>query len=122
MGTNSAVQTVFNRRVGREARMHRTHRASSPSRPVGRATAKQDSQLTCPLWVRQLSQPLLVRHAIERCVARFAAGRSNKTAPDELGISEKTVKTHMKSILAKLGVSNRTDAVAIATKRGILGR
>jgi DNA-binding CsgD family transcriptional regulator len=33
-----------------------------------------------------------------------------------------TVKTHMKSILARLAASDRTHAVTIATKRGILGR
>jgi DNA-binding NarL/FixJ family response regulator len=53
---------------------------------------------------------------------KVAAGRSNKIAADELGISEETVKTHMKSILAKLAASDRTHAVTIATKRGILGR
>jgi DNA-binding NarL/FixJ family response regulator len=51
-----------------------------------------------------------------------AAGRSNKIAADELGISEETVKTHMKSILAKLTASDRTHAVTIARKRGILRR
>jgi DNA-binding NarL/FixJ family response regulator len=53
---------------------------------------------------------------------RVAVGRSNKIAADELGISEETVKTHMKRILAKLSASDRTHAVTIATKRGILGR
>jgi len=53
---------------------------------------------------------------------RVAAGRSNKIAADELGITEETVKTHMKSILAKLAASDRTHAVTIAMKRGILGR
>jgi DNA-binding NarL/FixJ family response regulator len=53
---------------------------------------------------------------------KVAGGRSNKIAADELGISEETVKTHMKSILAKLAASDRTHAVTIATKRGILGR
>jgi DNA-binding NarL/FixJ family response regulator len=53
---------------------------------------------------------------------RVAVGRSNKIAADELGISEETVKTHMKRILAKLAASDRTHAVTIATKRGILGR
>src|SRR3954447_2899593 len=53
---------------------------------------------------------------------KVAAGRSNKIAADELRISEETVKTHMKSILAKLAASDRTHAVTIATKRGILGR
>jgi len=53
---------------------------------------------------------------------KIAAGRSNKIAADELQISEETVKTHMKSILAKLAASDRTHAVTIAMKRGILGR
>jgi DNA-binding NarL/FixJ family response regulator len=53
---------------------------------------------------------------------QIAAGRSNKIAAGELRISEATVKTHMKSILAKLAARDRTHAVAIATKRGILGR
>jgi DNA-binding NarL/FixJ family response regulator len=53
---------------------------------------------------------------------KVAAGRSNKIAADELGITEETVKTHMKRILAKLAASDRTHAVTIATKRGILGR
>jgi two-component system, NarL family, response regulator len=48
--------------------------------------------------------------------------RSNKIAADELRISEETVKTHMKSILAKLAARDRTHAVTIAIKRGILGR
>ena len=38
----------------------------------------------------------------------------------ELAISEGTVKTHMKSILPKLDASDRTHAVMIALKRGIL--
>jgi DNA-binding NarL/FixJ family response regulator len=49
-----------------------------------------------------------------------AAGRSNKEIAVELDISEGTVKTHMKSILPKLDASDRTHAVMIALKRGIL--
>ena len=48
-----------------------------------------------------------------------AGGKSNKTIASELGISEGTVKTHMKSILPKLDASDRTHAVMIALKRGI---
>ena len=51
---------------------------------------------------------------------RVAAGKSNKLIAAELGISEGTVKTHMKSILPKLGASDRTHAVMIALRRGIL--
>jgi DNA-binding NarL/FixJ family response regulator len=49
-----------------------------------------------------------------------AAGKSNKLIAAELNISEGTVKTHMKSILPKLAASDRTHAVMIALKRGIL--
>jgi DNA-binding NarL/FixJ family response regulator len=51
---------------------------------------------------------------------RVAAGKSNKLVAAELAISEGTVKTHMKSILPKLDASDRTHAVMIALKRGIL--
>ena len=49
-----------------------------------------------------------------------ASGKSNKLIAAELDISEGTVKTHMKSILPKLDASDRTHAVIIALKRGIL--
>jgi DNA-binding NarL/FixJ family response regulator len=49
-----------------------------------------------------------------------AAGKSNKLIAAELDIAEGTVKTHMKSILPKLDASDRTHAVMIALKRGIL--
>jgi DNA-binding NarL/FixJ family response regulator len=51
---------------------------------------------------------------------RVAAGKSNKLIAAELDISEGTVKTHMKNILPKLDASDRTHAVMIALKRGIL--
>lgn len=49
-----------------------------------------------------------------------AAGKSNKLIGLELQISENTVKAHMRSILLKLEASDRTHAVMIALKRGIL--
>ena len=51
---------------------------------------------------------------------RVAAGKSNKVIAAELDITEGTVKNHMKSILPKLDASDRTHAVMIALKRGIL--
>lgn len=51
---------------------------------------------------------------------RVAAGKSNKLIAAELAISESTIKAHMKSILPKLDASDRTHAVMIALKRGIL--
>jgi len=53
-------------------------------------------------------------------IGEVAAGGANKHVADRLGVSEETVKTHMKSILAKLGASDRLQAVVIAMRRGIL--
>ena len=47
-------------------------------------------------------------------------GNRNRDIADRLFISEETVKAHMKHILDKLGASDRTQAVTIAAKRGII--
>ena len=49
-----------------------------------------------------------------------AAGNANKRVAQLLNISEETVKAHMKSILSKLGANDRTHAVTIALRRGII--
>ena len=51
---------------------------------------------------------------------RVGGGLSNKQIALQLAISEGTVKAHMKSILPKLGARDRTHAVMIAVKRGII--
>ena len=53
-------------------------------------------------------------------LALIAAGNSNKLIADQLAISEDTVKGHVKSILSKLGANDRTHAVTVALKRGII--
>jgi DNA-binding NarL/FixJ family response regulator len=53
-------------------------------------------------------------------LSSVARGNSNKTIAENLGISEHTVKGHLKSILSKLDASDRTHAVMIAIKRGFL--
>lgn len=49
-----------------------------------------------------------------------ARGTSNKIIASHLSISEATVKAHLKNIMLKLGASDRTHAVNIATTRGFL--
>jgi two-component system, NarL family, response regulator len=48
------------------------------------------------------------------------AGNANKEIGARLSLTEVTVKSHVKNILAKLGASDRTHAVTIALKRGII--
>jgi DNA-binding NarL/FixJ family response regulator len=47
-------------------------------------------------------------------------GNTNRLIGDELGISEATVKVHMKSVLSKLGANDRTHAVVLAVERGFI--
>jgi DNA-binding NarL/FixJ family response regulator len=49
-----------------------------------------------------------------------AGGHGNKEIARRLSISEETVKTHMKSVFAKLNVTDRTRAVTIAAERGLI--
>lgn len=50
---------------------------------------------------------------------QMALGRTNQQIADDLVLSERTVRTHVTNILAKLGLSNRTQAVLYALKEGI---
>jgi two-component system, NarL family, response regulator LiaR len=50
----------------------------------------------------------------------IARGRSNKRIALELGISEKTVKTHVGHVLAKLDVTDRTQAAVLAVQAGLV--
>ena len=53
-------------------------------------------------------------------IGAVAAGGDNKEVAYRLGVTEETVKTHMKSILSKLDASDRLQAVVIAIRRGII--
>jgi DNA-binding NarL/FixJ family response regulator len=50
----------------------------------------------------------------------MAAGRRNKEIASELSLAEDTVKMHVRNILSKLQVNDRTEAVTIALRRGII--
>ena len=54
-------------------------------------------------------------------LALMAQGRTNRQIGAELFISEKTASVHVSNILAKLSAGGRTEAVAIAAARGLLG-
>ena len=50
----------------------------------------------------------------------LADGKSNKEIANALDISERTVKTHLAHLFEKLGVTSRTEAIKVATRRGLV--
>ena len=79
-------------------------------------------------WIpKEIASRLAVRELLEELTSRevqvlneLAKGLTNKEIADALNISEYTVKDHLKSILAKLHVAARTQAVTTAIQRGII--
>jgi DNA-binding NarL/FixJ family response regulator len=65
------------------------------------------------------SDPLTPRE--REVLALIGRGMANKVIARELSLSEKTVKAHVSSILAKLGVTDRTQAALYAVRAGLVG-
>ena len=66
-----------------------------------------------------LSDEALTPREVE-VLRHVADGNRNKDIAERLFISEETVKVHVKHVMEKLGASDRTEAVAIAIRRGII--
>lgn len=66
-----------------------------------------------------LSQECLTPREVQ-VLKSVAMGESNKHIAEELMITEDTIKGHVRSIMEKLGASNRTHAVTIGIQRGII--
>jgi DNA-binding NarL/FixJ family response regulator len=66
-----------------------------------------------------IADDLLTAREIE-VLKLIASGNANKLVADQLSITEETVKGHVKNILSKLGANDRTHAVTIGLKRGII--
>jgi DNA-binding NarL/FixJ family response regulator len=86
-------------------RVHAGHRGISPAVAQRIVEHQADDALT----ERELDVLMTV-----------AAGNSNKIVAGKLSISEETVKSHVRSILSKLRANDRTHAVTIAVKRGLI--
>jgi len=69
--------------------------------------------------VQRLNNPELSGRELE-VLGLMAQGMSNLEIATALNISENTVKTHVSRILSKLGVNDRSQAVIVAVKRGIV--
>jgi DNA-binding NarL/FixJ family response regulator len=77
--------------------------------PAGVAQKLAEHMADEPISPRELEVLLLM-----------AAGRRNKEIASELSLAEDTVKMHVRNILSKLQVNDRTEAVTIALRRGII--
>src|SRR5246127_1836482 len=66
-----------------------------------------------------LGDEFLTRREVD-VLQKMAGGNRNRDIADQLFISEETVKGHVKHIMEKLRASDRTEAVAIAVRRGII--
>jgi DNA-binding NarL/FixJ family response regulator len=79
-------------------------------------------------WIpRDVAGQLAMHNSFEQLTAResevlheLAKGLANKQIADALNITEYTVKDHLKNILGKLRVADRTEAVTVALQRGII--
>ncbi len=69
--------------------------------------------------LQRMGKPTLTQREID-VLQHLAQGRSNKDIARQLTITEGTAKTHVKAILTKLDAISRTEAVAIAHKRGLI--
>ncbi len=58
--------------------------------------------------------------AERKILQMIVGGNSNKEIAYELNVSENTIKTHVKNVFEKLGVSDRTSAATLAIKRGLV--
>jgi len=69
--------------------------------------------------LQRLARPSLTQRELD-VLQQLAEGRSNKDIGRRLQITEGTAKTHVKAILTKLDAISRTEAVAVAHKRGLV--
>jgi len=88
------------------------------ARVVEHLTGGGDPPPAAPVQQVVVNNPLSERERdVLRCLAQ---GLANKEAAAQLGIAESTVKTHLANLFSKLGVSDRTEAVTVAIRRGWL--
>lgn len=88
------------------------------STPVGRAFMARPSSADESPGNDGYEEPLTAREV--EVLELLAEGLPNKSIATRLGISDQTVKFHVASICGKLGAANRTQAVRLAVRRGLI--
>jgi len=85
---------------------------------VRNGEAREFGRMKSRLSNRDAPEPLTPREA--EVLEGIARGRSNRSVAETLGIGEGTVKTHLKRIYGKLYARNRTEAIVVARRKGLL--
>jgi DNA-binding NarL/FixJ family response regulator len=88
-------------------------------RDVSRGLKRIEPDVAADLAKHQSDASLTPREV--EVLSLVAAGNSNKLIAAQLKINEETAKTHIKSILAKLDANDRTHAVMLGLRRGVIG-
>src|SRR4026208_448104 len=86
--------------------------------PEGRALTARPSTVDESSGNDEYLEPLTAREV--EVLELLAEGLLNKSIATRLGISDQTVKFHVASICGKLGAANRTQAVRVAVRRGLI--
>jgi len=112
-------------RAGAAAELHAAHEVAvrlraAPLRSAVEALARR-GRLDFPGLPRSVEVGAVLTPRETEVLALMAQGRTNRQIGAELFISEKTASVHVSNILAKLAAGGRTEAVAIAAARGLLG-
>jgi DNA-binding NarL/FixJ family response regulator len=87
-------------------------------RHVHAGKKRMPSEVAAQIAEHMSDEELTVREV--EVLRKIAGGNRNKDIADLLFISEETVKVHIKHIMDKLGAKDRTEATAIAVRRGII--
>ena len=80
--------------------------------------AVAEAELPASGGVAELVEPLTAKEI--RILVLLAEGYSNSALAEKLFVSDSTVRTHLRNINGKLGAQNRTQAVAVARRLGLI--
>lgn len=88
---------------------------------AGRSTLAQEA---AQVLIHATTQPLTLGHDLtereHEVLGLMVAGFNNTEIADKLGVSPSTIKTHVSHVLAKLDVTSRTEAAALAVRHGLI--
>jgi DNA-binding NarL/FixJ family response regulator len=120
---NSGVEAWHLGALGLLMRQVETDRLVAALRAVEQGLVVWDEPVAMPVVAATVDAPSSIDVLTPReheVLTLLAEGLPNKIVADRLHISEHTVKFHVNAIMGKLGAQSRTEAVVLATRRGLI--